>query len=137
MKNNKHINYLTILFEDNISTILILFVVTFIIFSIINPSFAKISNLESMAFQLSELGLFSIVMSIAIIPGGIYLSIVAIANLSSIFMAIFIKNIINSYFIFNNIYGVIFFAIFVGLLVGIICGVINGLLIGYLEIPIY
>ena len=135
MKNNKHTNYLTILFEDNISTILILFIVTFIIFSIINPSFAKINNLQSMAFQFSELGLFSIAMSIAIIPGGIDLSIVAIANLSSIFMAIFIKNILNSYFIFNNIYCIIFFAIFIGLLVGIICGFINGLLIGYLEIP--
>lgn len=134
MKNNKHTNYLTILFDDNISTILILFIVTFIVFSIINPSFAKINNLQSMAFQFSELGLFSIAMSIAIIPGGIDLSIVAIANLSSIFMAIFIKNILNSYFIFN-IYGIIFLAIFIGLLVGIICGAINGLLIGYLEIP--
>ena len=134
MKNNKHTNYLTILFDDNISTILILFIVTFIVFSIINPSFAKINNLQSMAFQFSELGLFSIAMSIAIIPGGIDLSIVAIANLSSIFMAIFIKNILNSYFIFN-IYGIIFLAILIGLLVGIICGAINGLLIGYLEIP--
>lgn len=134
MKNNKHTNYLTILFDDNISTILILFIATFIIFSIINPSFAKINNLQSMAFQFSELGLFSIAMSIAIIPGGIDLSIVAIANLSSIFMAIFIKNVLNSYFIFN-IYGIIFLAIFIGLLIGIICGIINGLLIGYLEIP--
>lgn len=132
MKNEK--NLLTSCFEDNIFTLLIFFAVMFLVFTLISPKiFLSVNNLQSIAFQFSELGILAIAMCLAVVPGGIDLSIVSSANLSAVIMAIFLKNMSVS----TNmpIVILILITIAVGILVGSISGFINGLIIGYLEIP--
>lgn len=131
--NVKTPNFLTVCFEDNVSTLITLFIIMFSVFVFINPSFVRLSNLRSIAFQFSELGLFSIAMFIAIVPGGIDLSTVATANLSSILMAFFIKNVSGASS--PHIFFIILLTICIGLLSGFVCGALNGVLIGYLKIP--
>ncbi len=127
-------DYLTSCFEKNTSFLGILLIVVFISFSLINPRvFLDLKNLQSMAFQFSELGLCAIAMCLAIIIGGIDLSIVAIANLSAVLMAILIKEFSGE--VTNVSLYIILMTVLFGLCVGVICGLINGFLIGYLEIP--
>jgi simple sugar transport system permease protein len=50
--------------------------------------FLSSSNLETMAFQLPELGLLAFAMMITLVSGGINLAIVAISNLAGIATAL-------------------------------------------------
>ncbi len=67
----------------------IAFVVITVILGILNPDkFLTGNNISAMAFQIPELGLFTFAMMIAMITGGINLSIISTANLTGICMAI-------------------------------------------------
>ncbi len=61
------------------------------VFSLATPQFLTSANLDSMAFQLPELGLLTLAMLIPIISGGFNLAIIATANLSGLTLA-FILN---------------------------------------------
>ena len=50
----------------------------------LGPDFASLATFQSIAFQLPELGLLSLAMMVAMLSGGIDLSIVAIANLAAL-----------------------------------------------------
>jgi len=57
-------------------------------FTVILPErFLTYTTFSSMAFQLPELGLLTLAMFIAILSGGLNLSIIATANLTALFMA--------------------------------------------------
>ncbi len=133
MKKTKT-NFLTTCFDENIYILALFFAIMFVTFSMLNPNtFLRANNLQSIAFQLSELGLFSIAMCLAIIPGGINLSIVSIANLSAILMTFFIKYLAATSI--DSIFLIIALTILLGLVIGLVCGLINGLLIIYFKIP--
>ncbi len=128
------INFISQCFEEHISTLSIFLAIMFAAFSIFNPRvFLSVNNLQSIGFQLSELGIFSIAMCLAIIPGGINLSIVAMANLTAILMTFFIKYLMLSSI--SSIFLIIVLTILVGLIIGLVLGLINGLIISFLEIP--
>ncbi|HTR15212.1 MAG TPA: ABC transporter permease [Roseiarcus sp.] len=56
-------------------------------FSVTTPQFLTIANLDSMAFQLPELGLLTLAMLMPIVSGGINLAIIYTANLSGLTLA--------------------------------------------------
>jgi len=64
----------------------------FLLMWLLNPrQFLTVGNLQSMAFQLPELGLLSMAMMITMLTGGINLSIIATANMAGIVTAIVLK----------------------------------------------
>jgi simple sugar transport system permease protein len=104
-------------------------VAIFVIMGVVSPrAFLKPANLQGMCVQFPEFGILCFGMMLAMISGGIDLSLVGIANLSSIVAAVIMLHFGGS------VYSVLL-GIFGSLLVGACCGVFNGILIGYLKIP--
>lgn len=87
-------------------------------------------NITSMSLQISDLGVLALAMMIAMVIGGIDLSVIAVANLSSIAAAKVMVGIVGVDTGLVTVIGVL-----TALTVGVLCGTINGLLIGYLGVP--
>lgn len=101
----------------------------FIIMGILAPqSFLTIKNIQGMSVQFPEYGILALGMMIAMISGGIDLSLVGIANLSGIVGASLMIRMGGSNFS-------IVIALIAAIMVGALCGTFNGFLIGYLKIP--
>ena len=99
----------------------------------LNPTrFLKISNIQSMAFQLPELGLLSFAMMVAMISGGTNLSIISTANLSGIVAALIMQAAQKSGTLAPGI--ITAYAILAAIAASII-GLLNGFLIAYIEVP--
>jgi simple sugar transport system permease protein len=62
-------------------------VLVLVVFSIASPQFLTIANLDSIAFQLPELGLLTLAMLMPIISGGFNLAIIYTANISGLTFA--------------------------------------------------
>ena len=78
--------------DKNLTRILAVFLVCFVLFSITQgKSFLSVSSFQSMGKLFPEFGLLAIGMALALITGGIDLSVVYIANLCSITAALTIK----------------------------------------------
>ncbi len=96
--------------------------------------FLRIHNVSNILLQMPELGLLSLAMMLAMISGGINLSIISSANLTAVVMAVFltlpgIKAGTVPAFVFIGV------ALLLGILVSILLGAVNGYLIGYIEVP--
>jgi simple sugar transport system permease protein len=90
--------------------------------------------MQSLLFQMPELGLLALAMMVPVLTGGINLSIIATANLVGTIVAIFFRHfafdkIGNSETMVIFIFGIILTIIF-----SLICGLLNGFLIGGLNI---
>jgi len=124
--------------NDNDSDIIRLFIIMLIIFALmtlLNPGrFFTSDNFSSMAFQFPELGILSIAMMLAMLTGGIDLSIVGIANLSGILSALILIHI-HPDWAYKKILLFMLVAIAIGILTGILCGFLNGILISLIGIP--
>lgn len=104
-----------------------------LLMGILNPDrFFSVKSATSMAFQLPELGLFSLAMMIAIITGGINLSIVSTANLSNVLMAIALTRFVPSGS--EDCWLTVLAIIAGGLLFSTFLGLINGLFIAYVGV---
>jgi len=100
----------------------------------LNPTrFLKISNIQSMAFQLPELGLLSFAMMVAMISGGTNLSIISTANLSGIVAALIMQAAQKSGTLAPGI--ITAYAILAAIAASAIIGLLNGFLIAYIEVP--
>jgi|BioPla2DNA2_1021312.scaffolds.fasta_scaffold01023_6 simple sugar transport system permease protein len=109
--------------------ILIILIITFTAF---NPKdFFSIASFQSMGFQFPEYGLMAFGVMLTMIAGGIDLSVVGMANLSSIIAATVMLKV--SEISSDTI--AILVALIVGLLVGALCGIFNGLLVSRLGVP--
>ncbi|MBN2395940.1 MAG: ABC transporter permease [Candidatus Atribacteria bacterium] len=108
----------------------------FVIISIFLPNkFLTVRNFQSMFSQIPEFGLLAIAMMLAMLTGGIDLSVVATANLSGIVAAL----VLTKYNIFQTggyeeIYTILL-AITAALIVSLICGFLNGVLVAYVGVP--
>jgi simple sugar transport system permease protein len=96
--------------------------------------FLQIGNIQSMAFQLPELGILSLAMMVTMLTAGINLSIIASANLAGIVMALILTQFIGPESSGVASTGVILLAIGAGLLTSALIGLLNGLLIAKLEV---
>lgn len=72
----------------NLGGLLLLFLGLFTVFSILLPgTFLQTGTMQSMMFQLPELGLLSLAMAIPLVSGGLNLAIIATANQAALLMA--------------------------------------------------
>jgi len=120
------------LFKETYSSVIILtviLIVVFVVMTIVNPErFLSMANLQSMAFQIPELGLFALAMFVAILSGGINLSIIGAANVAGIAGAVVLKSLVHGH---GGVVLAIVASIAVILAVSLLVGLINGFLIGY------
>ncbi|HHU63117.1 MAG TPA: ABC transporter permease [Clostridiales bacterium] len=119
--------------EDvNVLILTITFVAVLVVLSIVlGGTFLSAANFQSMGFQIPEFGLLSLAMSLCMLAGGIDLSIVGNANLSSVLAAYTLLALSENG---GNPIIAIIVAIVVGLVVGVGCGLLNGLLIAKVSI---
>jgi simple sugar transport system permease protein len=104
-------------------------VLIFVAMAILSPrAFLRPANLQGMCVQFPEFGIMAFGMMLAMISGGIDLSLVGIANLSSIVGAVVMLRAGDSPYS-------VALGILAALLVGALCGTFNGVLVGYLKIP--
>ena len=100
---------------------------------LLGGSFFSSRNIVSMGFQIPEFGFLALAMALAMLTGGIDLSIIGNMNLSGILAALILTN--------QGIISVVgpamtvTMAIGVALVFGMLCGALNGILIGYVRIP--
>lgn len=120
--------------ESNVVILSIIFVAVLCIVSFsVGDRFYNIVNFQSMAFQVTEFGLLALAMSLAMISGGIDLSIVSNAGLTGIIVAYIMSGSIFQINSNNNIF-IMIIAIIIGLLISSFLGFINGILIAKFSI---
>ena len=71
--------------------LVILTALCIVFFTIMKPAFLSVNSFSSIARQIPEIGLFTLAMMLPMLVGGIDLSIIASANLASIFMSMFMS----------------------------------------------
>lgn len=119
--------------EKDTALYFFLFLGVFVILGILAPSsFLSSFNLSSMAFQIPEFGILALGMMIAIITGGIDLSMIATANLSAIFASLAMYAYLGTG---ESPFMVMLVITLVCIVSGMLLGLFNGILISYLRIP--
>ncbi len=121
--------------DTNISILLFIFIITVITLGgILGNRFFSVGNMQSMGYQISEFGFLAIAMSLAMITGGIDLSIVANAGLSGIIAALTMSG---AFFPIEGMseMTVIVISIISAVTCSTLCGLLNGFLIGKISIP--
>lgn len=122
--------------DANRTRLFVIMVAVFALMAAIRPdTFLSLDSFSSMAFQFPEFGIFALAMMIAMISGGIDLSIVGIANLSSILAAMIMVNLLPPDASPAESLLVIALAILAALLAGLLCGLVNGIAIAKVGIP--
>ena len=92
-----------------------------------------VGALQSMAFQLPELGILSLAMMVTLLSGGLNLSIIATANLCALTMAwVLTTQVPGAHGFMWGGWQVI--AVLAGVAVALIVGLINGFVIAYLGV---
>lgn len=97
--------------------------------------FFSAQNIGSMAYQMPIIGLLSVGMMIAMLTGGINLSIIANANLNGILVWLALEACMGREKMAEASIPVIILAVVVGLLGSVAVGFVNGFLISIFEIP--
>ncbi len=112
---------------------LVLLVVAFVFFAALRPSiFLSTLNLQNLALAAPEVGVLAIAMMLAMLTGGIDLSLVNIANLSAITMSTLYTAIHGSNpSLAEQLVPVLVLA---GLAMGLVGGAINAVLVAYVGI---
>ena len=135
--NNIHRFLSPISADRNIVQLVIITVLVFAAMSWLNPDkFLRYYNFESISYIMPELGILSIAMMIAMLTGGIDLSVVGIANLSGILAGVYFHSAMvqaaqasDSNMLLYTVIGVV-----LALMVGLLAGLLNGILIAKLRI---
>lgn len=121
--------------DGNILRLFSIMIFIFVLASVTKPNaFLSLGNFFSMEKQLVEYGLMALGVSIAMIAGGIDLSVVYIANLSAIVSGIFMQKFAMAAAGPQQMLFIVL-AVVIGLLVGVLCGAFNGFLVSKLHIP--
>jgi fructose transport system permease protein len=107
-----------------ISPLLVL-IVAFIIFTIINPRFAQPATISIILQQTAVIAALAIGQTLIILTAGIDLAVGATCILAMLFMSSLAAN--------NGVPG--FLALLMGIALGTLCGLINGLLVTRLKLP--
>lgn len=119
-------------FSNNL-TLLAIFLVVTTVMSVFMPSqFMTLRNFQSMGLQFPEYGLLALANMLAMVTGGIDLSVVSIASLSGVVSA----SLLSQYQTLGMPVGtVIILGILIALAVSVVCGLLNGVIIAYARIP--
>ena len=121
--------------DPTIVTLVILIVLLGGGFSIALPDrFPTLRTLEAMAFQMPELGLLALAMTVPLMSGGLNLAIIATANLSGLAMAYVLTVLLAPEAGGMTLALVIALAVVVGLVVCAVVGLINGVITAYVGV---
>lgn len=122
-------------FEGNTLRLFVIAILIFLAFSLLLPgTFATVRNLQSMAVQFPEYGILAFGIMIAMLTGGIDLSIVGAANLSAIVAALILTRLAGDGGAQMPPALVVPLALAAALVVGSICGLCNGFLVSRIGI---
>jgi len=95
------------------------------------PGFASAGTLQSIMFQMPELGLLSLAMVVPLISGGLNLAIVATANSAALLMAWLMKSLLPPGAPGGEVALAIVAALAAGLLLCVLWGLLTGLIVAY------
>ncbi|MCX7707072.1 MAG: ABC transporter permease [Anaerolineae bacterium] len=122
-------------FDSQTLRLLVIAVVLFTMFSVLlRDQFFSVRNLQSMMVQLPEYGILAFGIMIAMLTGGIDLSIVGAANLSAIVAALILTRLAPAEGGGLPLALVIPLAMLAALIVGSLCGLFNGFLVSKVGI---
>lgn len=123
--------------KDTYMTRLVLVLVLLLVFfAAIRPGpFFALRTWQSMALQFPEFGLMALGVMLTMFTAGIDLSVVAIANVTSICAALVLREALAGEAGGGRVIEAVLIALAIALVVGAICGAINGALIAILKIP--
>ena len=117
-----------------IATLALLLLALWAVFAIaIGDRFFSVNTLQSMAFQMPELGILSLAMMLALLSGGLNLSIIATANLAGLTIAFVLTHYIPGSEGMAWV-GWQVLAIASGFAVAALVGLVNGFVIAYLGV---
>ena len=102
----------------------LIFVLIFLVFSLISKHFFTLTNVMGLFSQMVELGLLTLAMAASMLSGGMDLSISAICSLCTVMLGIFIGRAGMP----NAV------AVLLTLVIALLCGAFNGFLVGYLKV---
>lgn len=120
---------------QNIRWLFAVGVFVFVLMSVLSPKvFLSGANFASMANQFPQVGLLALGILLAMLSGGIDLSMVGIANLSAIIAALLLTRGMSTEAVGSEMLLYIVSSVFVAIAVGIVCGLLNGFLIAGLGI---
>ena len=113
----------------------ILLIALLVLFSALLPArFPTIATVQSIMFQLPELGLLALAMAIPLISGGLNLAIIATANQAALLMAWIMTHSIAPGMASGEVALLIFVALVGGLLYSALLGFITGLLVANMGV---
>lgn len=108
----------------------------FLVMAALDPSrFLSFGNLSSMAFQFPEFAILSLAMMLAMMTGGIDLSIVGIANLSAVVAALILASLAGPSAVGLQAASAIALAAAAAIGIGAVAGLLNGVAVGYFGLP--
>ena len=99
------------------------------------PRFLSAGNMGSMAFQFPEFAILSLAMMVAMLTGGIDLSIIGIANLSAIAAAFILSSLAGPQAVGVDAALVIAIAVVASIAIGALAGIVNGVAISIFGLP--
>lgn len=121
------------LFKDN--SIWVIFIVIFIVASIMSKTFLTWSNISSVLMTESIIGILAVGIMWCILSKGIDLSSGSLVALSSVIVASLAQTSGYSAAFFKGLDIPVFFAVIIAVGVAALFGLLNGLLIAYTKIP--
>jgi len=114
----------------------IIAVIVFALMGVLSPErFLSAQNLTSMAFQFPEFAILALAMTLAMMTGGIDLSVVGIANFSAVIAALILTEFADPNLSIQASLLFLGFALGVSLLIGAVAGLLNGTLVAFLGLP--
>jgi len=121
-------------FSDTIILGLVMSGIFLLMWALNGSQFLRIGNIQSMAFQLPELGILSLAMMVTMLTAGINLSIIASANLTGIVTALILTRFVAPEATGAASFAIIILAVGAGLLTSAAIGLLNGFLIARVEV---
>ncbi|MCL4385723.1 MAG: ABC transporter permease [Actinobacteria bacterium] len=129
MHNKFYSKYLNTLFLFAVLLLIAL------VMSIINPrQFLTFYSVQSLLFQIPELGILTLAMMVPVLTGGINLSVIATANLAGTIVAIFFRHFAFDRMGNSETISIFIIGIILTIIISLICGLVNGFLIGGLNV---
>ncbi len=122
--------------NGNIVRLLTAVIVIFTLLSVARPeTFFTIRNMQSMAFQSSEIGILTIAIMVTMLSGGIDLAIVSTSSLSGIIAGMILTSMVPPESSAGTVALGMFLAILAALIIGVACGAFSGYLVAVWEMP--
>ena len=120
--------------DDNIVQLLLITIAVFVLMAALSPDkFLRYYNFESISFVFPELGLLSIAILVAMLTGGIDLSIIGVANLAGVLAGVLFHLLAPGASASLGPVAVVG-GVALALSVGVVAGAINGFLIAKLKV---